>query len=925
MFKQKTWFLKRRSRLYLGSKEMNSSLTKFKGSIFAIIFGLIIACFVIIGSGQNAFTYFQLLLTYAFTSWPANNWDNTLVWWAIYIVAGLALVISFRSGMFNIGVAGQMLAAGAVVIAIGVRYDLSQPLAIISALFAGVLAAILVALVTVLLKVFFNVHEVVTSILLNWTIWYLVKWLFKINKDLYDADHGTSASIHDSMSMSINGYNCILPLLISIILIITVWFLLKKTTLGYKIRTVGLNPFAAVYSGINHKHYCITSFVISGALAGVMAVIYYIAKNPSISFLTDDLPTIGFDSIAVALVGQINPIGVVGSAFLWGLIKSGGSIGSVLTLPTATGDIIFGVIIYSAACAVLLSRLQPIKFLIRYLNIAFDGEKRKVTNSFIAKMYYHFIENFKIKRQYNKLKSDLIKEKNNKINHLKIEYNKSLSDYESKVKNLKQNLSQEINKLKQELSDQLKSLKNQLVKTNDKKLKEQLILKKCQLQITYKIEIKELIKKYKIDKEQLKGKYNKSLSDYESKVKNLKQNLSQEINKLKQELSDQLKSLKNQLVKTNDKKLKEQLILKKCQLQITYKIEIKELIKKYKIDKEQLKGKYNKSLSDYESKVKNLKQNLSQEINKLKQELSDQLKSLKNQLVKTNDKKLKEQLILKKCQLQITYKIDKEQLKGKYNKILWDDKSVVKNLKQNLSQEINKVNSDINLQLQAVINNKNDKVDVNWAQFFQENKALNHYIYKQYNAIWKKGKIGNWNNFQQEIKTIYGESLNMYINEKMKYENNVYNYKQDLIREIVLLKKQKAILDKSRVKDLKLNLYREINKLKQELSDELKSLKNQTVKTDDKKIKKQLILAKHQLQTNYKNNVKELIKNYKIDKQQLKSQIIPINSNINILTKQFIKKAEIEKTTFINKFTDIFKNEQQAIMKIKTERTGGKS
>ncbi|WP_339039081.1 ABC transporter permease subunit [Spiroplasma endosymbiont of Andrena trimmerana] len=766
MFKQKTWFLKRRSRLYLGSKEMNSSLTKFKGSIFAIIFGLIIACFVIIGSGQNAFTYFQLLLTYAFTSWPANNWDNTLVWWAIYIVAGLALVISFRSRMFNIGVAGQMLAAGAVVIAIGVRYDLSQPLAIISALFAGVLAAILVALVTVLLKVFFNVHEVVTSILLNWTIWYLVKWLFKINKDLYDADHGTSATIHDSMSMSINGYNCILPLLISIILIITVWFLLKKTTLGYKIRTVGLNPFAAVYSGINHKHYCITSFVISGALAGVMAVIYYIAKNPSISFLTDDLPTIGFDSIAVALVGQINPIGVVGSAFLWGLIKSGGSIGSVLTLPTATGDIIFGVIIYSAACAVLLSRLQPIKFLIRYLNIAFDGEKRKVTNSFIAKMYYHFIENFKIKRQYNKLKSDLIKEKNNKINHLKIEYNKSLSDYESKVKNLKQNLSQEINKLKQELSDQLKSLKNELVKTNDKKLKEQLILKKCQLQITYKIETKELIKKYKIDK---------------------------------------------------------------------------------------------------------------------------------------------------------------EQLKGKYNKILWDDKSVVKNLKQNLSQEINKVNSDINLQLQAVIKNKNDKVGVNWAQFFQENKALNHYIYKQYNAIWKKGKIGNWNNFQQEIKTIYGESLNMYINEKMKYENNVYNYKQDLIREIVLLKKQKAILDKSRVKDLKLNLYREINKLKQELSDELKLLKNQTVKTDDKKIKKQLILAKHQLQTNYKNNVKDLIKNYKIDKQQLKSQIIPINSNINILTKQFTKKAEIEKTTFINKFTDIFKNEQQAIMKIKTERTGGKS
>lgn len=681
MFKQKTWFLKRRSRLYLGSNEMNSSFTKFKGSLFAIIFGLIIACLVIIASGQNAFTYFQLLLTYAFTSWPANNWDNTLVWWAIYIVAGLALVISFRSGMFNIGVAGQMLAAGAVVIAIGIRYDLSQPLAIIIALFAGVLAAILVALVTVLLKVFFNVHEVVTSILLNWTIWYLIKWLFKSSKDLYDADHGTSAAIHDSMNMSINGYNCILPLLIAIILIMTVWFLLKKTSLGYKIRTVGLNPFAAAYSGINYKYYSIISFIISGALAGVMAVIYYIAKNPSISFLTDDLPTIGFDSIAVALVGQINAIGVVGAAFLWGLIKSGGSIGSVLTLPTATGDIIFGVIIYSAACAVLLSRLQPIKFLVRYFNIAFAKEKRKVTNGFIGKMYYHFIENFKIKKEYNKLKSDLIKEKNNKIN----------------------------------------------------------------------------------------------------------------------------------------------------------------------------------------------------------------------------------------------------QLKKEYNKILWDDKSKVKNLKQNLSQEINKVNNDINLQLQVVINNKNDKVGVNWAQFFQENKALRHYIYKQYNAIWKKGKIGNWNNLQQKLKVVYAESLNTYINEKMKYETAIYNYKQDLFREVVLLKRQKAILDKSRVRDLKWNLCREIIKLRKELISEIKSLKKQITKTDDKKIKQQLILTKRQLKTNYKTQVKALVKKKKIDRQQLKCQIIPINSNINILTEQFTKKVEVEKITFTNKFNNIFAQEQQAIMQIKTERRGGKT
>lgn len=616
MINQKTWFLKRRGRLYIGSNEMKSSVNKFKGSVFAIIFGLIIACFVIIGSGQNALTYFQLLLTYAFTSWPANNWDNTLVWWAIYIVAGLALVVSFRSGMFNIGVAGQMLAAGAVVIAIGVRYDLSQPVAIICALGAGILVAIFVALVTALLKVFCNVHEVVTSILLNWTIWYLVKWLFKRSNDLYDASHSTTANIHENMSMTINGYNCILPLLIAAILVITIWFLLKKTTLGYKVRTVGLNPFAAEYSGINHKRYCVTSFVISGSLAGVMAVIYYVAKNPSMSFLTDDLPTIGFDSIAVALVGQINAFGVVGAAFLWGLIKSGGSIGTVLDLPTATGDIIFGVIIYCAACAVLLARLEPLKFVVRYSNVVFRKDKRKVVNAYIANMYRLFINSFKIKKEYN-----------------------------LDIKNMKIIIYKE----------------NQLAIENLKK-----------------------------DNTQIISIQQKNKSEIENQIQQLKQQYENEINKLS---------------KVNDK------------------LKIDDLTSKY------------------------------------------------------SDKNIK--LTAEKKQVLLT----------------------INQLNQQLRKNILQIKNSVNNDLQTLIKTKNDKVGVTWAQIQQENKALNHYMHKQYNAIWKKGKIGNWNDFQNQKKIVYGESLNNYISATITYENIIYNYKQELIRELVLLKKQKRVLKKSRVKD----------------------------------------------------------------------------------------------------------------------------
>ncbi|MGL5268363.1 MAG: ABC transporter permease subunit [Spiroplasma sp.] len=400
-FQQKRWFWSHRSRLFLGSRELQSSVSKFKGSVFAVILGLIIGAIVIAATGNNAFTYFHYLLFFAFSSYGFNNWDNTLVWWAIYIIAGLALVISFKAGMFNIGIAGQMLAAGAVVIAIGIRYDLSQPVAIIVALISGVLAAVLTATVTALLKVLFNVHEVVTSILLNWTIWYLVKWLFTTTKDLYDDSRGSSLPVHDSMSFSIADYKFILPLILAFILVIIVWFLLKKTTLGYKVKAVGLNPFAADYAGISRRKYAFTSFVISGALAGFMGVIYYAAMNPSLSFASDVLPAIGFDSISVALVGQINPFGIVAAAFLWGLIKSGGPIGSVgLGIPNAISDVIFGVIIYSAACAILLSKIAPIKFLISYFNIVFSKQRRKIFHQYLNKIWKNWLKTFQIKRKY---------------------------------------------------------------------------------------------------------------------------------------------------------------------------------------------------------------------------------------------------------------------------------------------------------------------------------------------------------------------------------------------------------------------------------------------------------------------------------------------------------------------------------------------
>lgn len=421
---QKTWFWKRRTKLYLESEELKGGLNKIKGSVFAVILGLLIGVIVILATSNNPVTYFHYLLFFAFSSYGYNNWDTTLVWWTIFIVAGLALLVSFKSGMFNIGVTGQMLAAGAVVIAIGIRYDLSQPLAVFVAFIAGILAAMLVAIVTIALKVLFNIHEVVTSILLNWTIWYLIKWIFTTSNDLYNDGSGSSLPVHESMNFMIDGYKFILPLIIALLLVIFVWFIFKKTTLGYKVKTVGLNPFAADYAGISRKKYAFTAFVISGALAGVMGVIYYLGMNPSLNFASDDLPTIGFDGISVALVGQINAFGIVGAALLWGVIKSGGPIGSVgLSIPPSLSDVIFGVIIYSAACAILLAKFEPFKILIRFLNVNFS----------------------KARTQYYQHLGNIFKSWSN-ISQIRSRDNKALKDLKKIIKNTTDKQTKEIKK-----------------------------------------------------------------------------------------------------------------------------------------------------------------------------------------------------------------------------------------------------------------------------------------------------------------------------------------------------------------------------------------------------------------------------------------------------------------------------------------------
>lgn len=648
MFSQKQWYLKRRTRLYIGSNELKDSFSKFKGSIFAILFGLIIGSLVIAATGNSAITYFRYVLYFAFSSYGFNNWDNTLVWWALYIVAGLALVVSFKIGMFNIGAPGQLLASGSVIVAIGIRYNMSQPLTIFVAFIAAVLAAMLVAGVIVLLKVLFNVHEVVSSILLNWTIWYFVKWIFTTSNDLYNGSQGASNPVHQNMNLMVDGYKFIIPIVLAFALVFFVWFLLKKTTIGYKFKTVGLNPFAAQYGGINKKQYAVISFLISGALIGVMGFIYYVGFNPSLSFSTDDLPTLGFDSISVALVGQISAIGVIGSALLWGIIKSGGPIGSTgLDIPNAIGDIIFGVIIYSAACAILLSRLEPIKFIIRYCNVMFNNARRKSANFFIKNIWNKWRATFKVKRDSN-YKIDEVKSQIKKLNKenkelIKTNNQNKISENNIKLESLKSELEHSINErndsievLWSQIHQEYKSLNHLFYKEYNK------IWTRGIIGITNKAtKEKKEVYGYKLND------YVNTKIAYDEFIYNSKQELNSQIKILKKsksnELQNKINNLMNEYKNKINNKVKE---FNEDFLKITSeeKQQIEIINERFKKNKMIYKENINNLQNDFQEKIHNITEqynSLKEDKTLTKEQLTKYKNDYKNQikLIKSNYKK----------------------------------------------------------------------------------------------------------------------------------------------------------------------------------------------------------------------------------------------------------------------------------------------
>jgi ABC-type uncharacterized transport system permease subunit len=282
--------------------------------------------------------------------------SDSLVQSVPYIFAGLAVALGFRAGLFNIGAEGQIGIGWLVAVVVGYSFTglpayIHLPLAIL----AGAVAAGLWAGIAGVLKARTGAHEVITTIMLNYVVYRLSDWLLcgpleKTVGTCRTEQIAESAYLPRFLDHPVSiHWGFILALVAAAIM---GWFLFR-TTWGYELRTVGANPDAARYGGINVGKIIVLAMFLSGCLAGMAGVVQGlgVTHNIALGFQAG----YGFDSIALALLGKSHPVGVTAASLLFGMLRAGAArMQSVAGVPTEIVQIIQAlVIVFIAAPAII--------------------------------------------------------------------------------------------------------------------------------------------------------------------------------------------------------------------------------------------------------------------------------------------------------------------------------------------------------------------------------------------------------------------------------------------------------------------------------------------------------------------------------------------------------------------------------------------
>lgn len=349
---------------------------KFYNSSWSILLGIIIMMLSIAIFQYNPF---EVLLSFVENSNKNSLFIPTI---ATYIFAALSIAICFKAGIFNIGVPGQMMISGFIMLVILKNQEVNNGSIttenVFLAIFVGILTSIVCSLVLAVLKTYLRVNEVVASIMLNWIIFFIIRYIVGINVDTgLELSTTTDWSLNqtssfltpsffyiDSSAWTKSSWAWIL-IIISVLVSALLWVVIRFTKFGYKIKMVGLSKTASEYSGTNKNNLTLITLSISGLFSGIAGAIWYIGLNGQMNISITSGPTlVGFNAIAISLIVFDNPIAIILSSVMFSIVSVGSNNLTLFfpLLPTEMTDVVSGIFIYSAALAFLFTKFVPFEW-----------------------------------------------------------------------------------------------------------------------------------------------------------------------------------------------------------------------------------------------------------------------------------------------------------------------------------------------------------------------------------------------------------------------------------------------------------------------------------------------------------------------------------------------------------------------------------
>lgn len=346
-------------------------------TFIAIILGFAVAAALLAVAGYDPGASFAALFDGVFSK--PKYVSNTIIKAAPIILTGISVAFAFKTGLFNIGAEGQYIAGTVCAVLVGAKLDLPMPLQIPVVVLAGVAGGAAVGAITGALKARFGIHEVITAIMLNWTMLYVNN--FVVNSAAYHRPSSTA-----SFPVNPSSFTTILPgwkvsdagletlrqvpwlydflvksdvniaFIAAVLVAVAIWFVLFRSKLGYELRAVGFSRDAAEFAGMPVARNTLVAMTIAGAISGLAGALMITGIEPHSLSTLASFENYGFNGFSVALIAGSSPIGCIFAGLLFGgLLYGGQSVQMAVGAPTDIINIMIGTIVFFVALARVVS------------------------------------------------------------------------------------------------------------------------------------------------------------------------------------------------------------------------------------------------------------------------------------------------------------------------------------------------------------------------------------------------------------------------------------------------------------------------------------------------------------------------------------------------------------------------------------------